>query len=210
VPHADWLSGGEGPCNVPGSNVCKVPGSNVCIRSTFVKFRGTRENPIAKAHRQSTTEYSGTTSNRGMVNDDIDVHSYVLYLSEFNALICRTCQHGLTRDGVARHFQRHHKSISNGIRKQLSSFASGLTVSNIDEIIFPSIEIDAIDGLLYGLVGVRVRLRTRHVTSTVRTDPQSIRPYTLEGWGVKVYVYIVGVYFCWRYGQSIRAYTLGI
>jgi hypothetical protein len=82
-----------------------------------------------------------------MVNDDIDVHSYVLYPSEFNALICRTCQHGLTREGVARHFQRHHKSISNGIRKQLSSFASGLTVSNIDEIIFPSIEIDAIDGL---------------------------------------------------------------
>jgi uncharacterized C2H2 Zn-finger protein len=111
-----------------------------------------------------------------MVDHDIDVHSYVLYLSEFNALICRTCQHGLTREGVARHFQRHHKSISNRIRKQLSSFASSLRVSNVDEIIFPSVEIEAIDGLdvidgfacqecgwLYGtLKSIQKHCRARH------------------------------------------------
>jgi hypothetical protein len=111
-----------------------------------------------------------------MVNDDIDMHSYVLYLLEFNALICRTCQHGLTREGVARHFQRHHKSILTGVRKQLSSFASGLKVSNIDEIIFPLVEIDAIDGLdvidgfacqecagLYGtLKSIQKHCRERH------------------------------------------------
>jgi hypothetical protein len=82
-----------------------------------------------------------------MGSSDIDLPSYVLYLAEFNVLICCTCQHGLTRGGVSRHFQRHHKWISNSIRKRLSSFASGLRVVNMDEIILPLVEIDAIEGL---------------------------------------------------------------
>jgi hypothetical protein len=53
----------------------------------------------------------------------------------------------MTRKGVARHFQWHHKSIPYDIRKQLVSFASSLWISNSDEIILPSVEIEAIDGL---------------------------------------------------------------
>jgi len=82
-----------------------------------------------------------------MIGGDVDPHSYILHMSEFNALICRACQHGLTRKGVARHFQRHHKSIPYDIRKQLDSFASGLLISNSNDIILPSVEIEAIEGL---------------------------------------------------------------
>jgi hypothetical protein len=111
-----------------------------------------------------------------MVRGDFDPHSYILHLSEFNALICRTCQHGMTGKGVARHFQRHHKSIPYDIRKQLVSFASGLLMPNSDEIILPSGEIQAIDGLevvegfacqgcvgLYGtLESIRQHCRKKH------------------------------------------------
>jgi Orsellinic acid/F9775 biosynthesis cluster protein D len=111
-----------------------------------------------------------------MIGEDVDPHSYILHLSEFNALICRTCQHGMTGKGVARHFQRHHKSIPYAIRKRLVSFASGLLISNSDEIILPSVEIEAIDGLeviegfacqecvgLYGtLESIRQHCRKKH------------------------------------------------
>src|SRR5580700_10697535 len=82
-----------------------------------------------------------------MASSNIDANSYMLHLTEFNVLICRTCQHGLTRDGVGRHFQWHHQSIANSVRKQLVSFAAGLHISNSEEITLPSLEIEAINRL---------------------------------------------------------------
>jgi hypothetical protein len=93
--------------------------------SVFVKFRRMRKIQLQKQRKGCCwTIYRPLTTI--MVSGDIDTHSYVLYPSEFNAPICRTCQHGLTREGVACHFQRHHKSIPYSVTKPIVSFASGL------------------------------------------------------------------------------------
>jgi Orsellinic acid/F9775 biosynthesis cluster protein D len=82
-----------------------------------------------------------------MSQDDAEISSYLIYVPEFEALICRGCEHGLTRECMTRHFQRLHKSVSTSVRKRLNDFMSGLRVSSAEDIKLPLMEIEAMDGL---------------------------------------------------------------
>ena len=74
-------------------------------------------------------------------------NAYLLYVREFEALICRSCQYALTPRGVARHLQRSHRSIPIHIRKDIVKFSDQFTAKEPEEIQSPNTEIEAIDGL---------------------------------------------------------------
>jgi Orsellinic acid/F9775 biosynthesis cluster protein D len=76
-----------------------------------------------------------------------DIHSYVTYAEELEALICRSCQHGLNPNGVQRHFQRVHKALPFRVRKRIVEWCDGLIVRRLEDVQTPTTEVDAIDGL---------------------------------------------------------------
>lgn len=72
---------------------------------------------------------------------DFDASQYVLYLEDWQVLIClhESCQYCLMPNGIRRHFQRHHSSIYElSLRKQIGRYAETLTLREPFDIVLPT------------------------------------------------------------------------
>jgi hypothetical protein len=72
---------------------------------------------------------------------------HLLYLQQFQTIICRQCQYGITKDGVRLHFERHHQAIALKRRRELENYAKEFDVCEAKDVNSPSKEIKAIEGL---------------------------------------------------------------
>ena len=73
---------------------------------------------------------------------------YLLYLSEFETVVCRECKYGITKDGVRLHFRRHHKEVSLRKRQTLEIYAQTLNVRETRNVSTPMEQVTAIGGLM--------------------------------------------------------------
>ena len=72
---------------------------------------------------------------------------HVIYLPEFHAIVCRKCQHGISKDGLGNHFLRRHKELELNVRKELERYVETLEVLEPPKVEVPTTEIMLIEGL---------------------------------------------------------------
>ncbi len=63
----------------------------------------------------------------------------LIYLEQYGALICKLCRYALCPNGVALHYQRHHKDLlSASQRRELIRFEQSVTVVDTQQLILNS------------------------------------------------------------------------
>src|SRR5579862_7206092 len=63
----------------------------------------------------------------------------LIYLEQYGALICKLCRYALCPNGVALHYQRHHKNLlSASQRRELIRFEQSVTVVDTQQLILNS------------------------------------------------------------------------
>ena len=76
------------------------------------------------------------------------IENYVKYNEEHSVLIC--IPHGyslIPGDGIGRHFQRYHGSISIETRKNIAEYAATLILKDPDDVVHPDSDEGPIEGL---------------------------------------------------------------
>jgi len=79
--------------------------------------------------------------------DVSEVSDILCYNPEFKVLICLECQHCLIPEGINRHLRDYHGSIAIDRRKRMIERVEQLEIMKPEDIILPSNEIEAIEGL---------------------------------------------------------------
>src|SRR5215510_9147131 len=74
-------------------------------------------------------------------------NEYLIYVSEYKVLICRSCEYCLQPGGLYRHFQSEHKEVPINIRKALVEYADSLNVVKPMDVRYPIQQINVIPGL---------------------------------------------------------------
>src|SRR5436305_11319955 len=74
-----------------------------------------------------------------MNDSTIEDNRYLLYLDEYQALICKQCECAIngTTNGIARHFRERHKTIPLAERKLLSKFTDEIQVKTPEHLTKP-------------------------------------------------------------------------
>jgi hypothetical protein len=89
-----------------------------------------------------------------------DPQEYLIYLQEYQLLICITCKHTLSSSGIPRHLQIFHKIIPNPIRQKLIEYASTLLLKDESTVRVPTEAIPAIPYLATPIEGFRCTICT--------------------------------------------------
>ena len=74
-------------------------------------------------------------------------NQYLLYLQQFQTIICRECEYGITKKGVRLHFLRHHQEIALKERQELDDYVKNFDAREVKDVKSPSKEVIAIEGL---------------------------------------------------------------
>jgi Orsellinic acid/F9775 biosynthesis cluster protein D len=72
---------------------------------------------------------------------------YVFYLEQFQSIVCRECQYGITKGGLRRHFERRHNSIPVKQRRDLETYIKQFDLREVKETQDPLNEVNPIEGL---------------------------------------------------------------
>ena len=79
----------------------------------------------------------------------VTCNQYLLYIDEYEALICRQCECAIAgaKSHVERHFRERHKTVALKDRKKLAQFADGLRVTDPRQLNVPKTLTKPIDGI---------------------------------------------------------------
>lgn len=72
---------------------------------------------------------------------------YLLYLQQFQTIVCCECEYGVTKNGLRLHFERHHKMIPLKERRELENYVQNFDVLEVKNVPTPSQEVGIIEGL---------------------------------------------------------------
>jgi len=73
--------------------------------------------------------------------------SHLLYLAQFQTMVCRACEHGLTKHGLRLHFERHHGEISLKERRELENYVKDFHIAETEDVQSPLTKVGIINGL---------------------------------------------------------------
>ena len=72
---------------------------------------------------------------------------HLLYLPQFQSIVCRVCNYALRKDSIRRHFERYHKDIPLKQRRELEDYVKDFDIREIKEIQNPWTEVPEVIGL---------------------------------------------------------------
>jgi Orsellinic acid/F9775 biosynthesis cluster protein D len=85
---------------------------------------------------------------------------YMQYEPQLRVVICRLCPEGVSKNGVALHYRRHHRDLPLRIRQELVEYANTFVRSETENIQYPSTIIARIEDLEVHEKGVRCYMTT--------------------------------------------------
>jgi Orsellinic acid/F9775 biosynthesis cluster protein D len=72
---------------------------------------------------------------------------YIKYEARFYSMICRLCPTTITKNGIARHYREHHKTLSFSTRKELVKYSNNFNIRATNELQYPDTIIRYIEEL---------------------------------------------------------------
>src|SRR5436305_6797425 len=94
---------------------------------------------------------------------------YLLYLSEFETVVCRECKYEIIKDGVHLHFQRHHKEVSLRKRQTLKIYAQTLNVRETRNVSTLMKQVTAIKDLMIHKEFKYTSVNCDHLCTTMKS-----------------------------------------
>src|SRR5437762_137985 len=73
---------------------------------------------------------------------------YILYEPQLHIMICLSCKKGITKNGIARHYRKHHRNMSLRMRKAIAKYSDGFKVYTNQEFQYPRTVITRIEDIM--------------------------------------------------------------
>jgi Orsellinic acid/F9775 biosynthesis cluster protein D len=105
---------------------------------------------------------------------------YIIYLTTFHVIVCRLCQHGITKHGIRRHFSKRHKELELDVRKKLEKYVETLDVLEPSNVELPTGEINPVKGLMIHEGFICTVGECGHLAGTLRSIEEHCRDE--HGW----------------------------